>query len=95
MERRLGDVEAITTPTLSVDQPQFAEGEAIAVVKEWIITANCKGHYLDVEEWHHEYLGSAVWKVVAHFADGVLSRWHVYEGTTAVDPVDTAFVGFC
>ncbi len=46
-----------------------------------------KGYYLDVEEWHHEYLGSGVWEVVVYFADGVLSRWRVYEETTAVDPV--------
>ena len=82
-------------PTLSVDQPRFAEGEAIAVVKEWLITAGCKAYYYDVTEWHHEYLGGGVWKVVAHFTDGVFSRWRVYEGTAAVDQVDSAFVGVC
>ena len=77
------------------DQAQFAEGEAVAVVKQWLITADCIAYYNDATEWHHEYLGGRVWKVVAHFTDEVLSRWHVYEGTTAVDPVDNAFVGVC
>ena len=69
------------TSTL-IEQPHFSDGEAISVVKQWLITAGCTAYYNDVAEWHHEYLGGEVWNVVAHFTDGVLSRWRVYEGTT-------------
>ena len=97
VEHKLEEVGATTTlpPTQPVDQPRFADGEAVAVVNQWLITAGCTAYYTDVDEWHHSYLGGGVWKVVAHFTDEVWSRWLVNEETTAVDLVDPAFAGVC
>ena len=97
VEHKLGEVGAIATlaPTRPVDQPRFEEGKAVVLVRQWLITAGCTAYYNDVDEWHHQYLGGGDWKVVAHFTDGMWSRWRVHEGTTAVDLVDTAFVGVC
>lgn len=82
------------TPTL-IEQPRFADGVAIAVVKQWLINANCISYYYAVEEWRRAYQGGGIWRVVAVIGGAELSEWRVYEHTETVDPVRSSSVGIC
>ena len=79
----------------TLDQPMFADGEAVAVVKQWLINADCIAYYHEADDWRNDYLGGGVWQVVARISETESSEWQVYERTATVNPVNSNFVGIC
>ena len=62
------------------------------VVDAVAVQHNCLRQYLAREyEWSSEYMGHGVWSVTAALDPEQSSEWRVYEGTAAVDPIQSAF----
>ena len=76
------------------DVPQFADGEAIAVVKERLLSTlpmQCLYEYRNTTlTWDSAYLGNGAWSVTAGsgYDQG---EWRVYERTISVDQLQSPF----
>ena len=79
------------TPTLVVDTPKFARGEAGALAQTWLSNSDCRmlkmsflqqGRRLD--RWTERYVGNGKWEVKASAPRGWVAEWEVIEHSLSV-----------
>ncbi len=79
------------TPTLIVDTPKFARGEAGALAQDWLFNSDChmlKTSFLQqgrgLERWTERYVGNGKWEVKASAPRGWAAEWEVIEQSLSV-----------
>ena len=79
------------TPTLIVDTPKFARGEAGALAQDWLFNSDChmlKTSFLQqgrgLERWTERYVGNGKWEGKASAPRGWAAEWEVIEQSLSV-----------